>query len=269
MEPVKYSNYRHQDAMETQVDPFVVIPRDVSLMILSYLGQNFPECALVNRQWRKLVDNPFLHPKIAFGAAKWRQYIGDPGVGGLKQTPEPVLPRRVHRDLANGNYLLTLIPSTIDNKPLTIKSIEGLVSNPKEGNKTKYKYEIWSKILEQYGDLSTDKPHWVLMTADVLDNSRNKDPDFQQKLIVATKQGMPELLSAIASIFMRYVSTGEMLFSENPWTYTRVKEKVVVNKDEQYHIVVGGFAAAGLTVRSDVFGIVRIGVAGARKSIGH
>ena len=250
MEPI--SNYRYQDRMETQQDPFDVLPDEMSLKILSYLEKNLPECALVNRRWRSLVDDDVLYqeryPQIAFGAAKWRKHIGDPGVGGPGQATEPRLPRRVYRDLDQGNYLLTLITPTIDNKPLTVESIEELVKNPKEGNKTKYKFGIWSKIVEQHGNVPVKNPHWVLMTADVLDGSRGKDPVSQQKLVVANQQGMPELLSTITSVFMRYVSTGEMHFSETPWTYTRVKEKVVSNEGRQYHIVVGGFAAAGLDV---------------------
>jgi len=98
--------------------------------------------------------------------------------------------------------------------------------------------------------------HWVLMARDVIPNSRSKSYTDQQQLAQTyNKNGIgyevPKLLDTIVGIFMEYVRTGERLFSDNPWTFTRCQE-IDENKGK-WQMVVGGFSASGVGVYDSDF----------------
>jgi hypothetical protein len=61
---------------------------------------------------------------------------------------------------------------------------------------------------------------------------------------------MPDALSAATAILSHHARTGERLYTDDPWTYTRCQEKVLGNK---YPVVVGGFSSGGLRV--DYYGV--------------
>ena len=89
------------------------------------------------------------------------------------------------------------------------------------------------------------------MTRDVIPDSRDKTYDDQKKLVQSHAQktgipyALPMSLEATAAILMHYVETGERLYTDDPWTFTRCQEKVTKN---QWPTAIGGFAAGGLTV---------------------
>ena len=58
--------------------------------------------------------------------------------------------------------MLVLIPSTVNGKPLTVKSLGELVKAPKQGNASKYSYYSLGEY--QAKDLPVPKSYWVLMT---------------------------------------------------------------------------------------------------------
>jgi hypothetical protein len=59
---------------------------------------------------------------------------------------------------------------------------------------------------------------------------------------------MPDALSAATAILLHHARTGERLYTDAPWTYTRCQEKVLGNK---YPVIVGGFSSGGLGVYYD------------------
>ena len=187
-------------------------------------------------------------PSMAFGKAQWERFFGDVGV-------EPALPPDIDQILSSPcpfwkgkkvseTHLLTLIPKTVDGKPLTLTRLGELIEHPKQGTATKYCYYD-DMLKKQYGSVSVNSSHWVLMTRDVIPDSRSKSYADQQKLVTKAGQGytVPPILDATASILMAYFATGERLYGDKPWTFTRCQEEV-----GGYQTVCGGFDLAGLHV---------------------
>jgi hypothetical protein len=73
---------------------------------------------------------------------------------------------------------------------------------------------------------------------------------------------IPTTPQAITCILAEYFRSKTRLFSDNPLTYTRCQEKV-----QGYHLVVGGFAPAGLDVdyHYRIYDYDDVGVAALRK----
>ena len=188
-----------------------------------------------------------------FGKKEWAKYFGEIGV-------EPPLPQNIHEILnspclfwpdkkVSDTHLLVLVPATVNGKPLTLNSLEELIQKPKEGHKTKYNY-YRDHVKNELGNQSTSS-HWVLMTRDVIPESRSKAYEDQKKLVAAYAQKsgqpyeLPTALDAMTCILMEHVQTGIKLYNDNPLTYTRCQEKVDSN---QWPVAIGGFAAGGLDV---------------------
>lgn len=142
--------------------------------------------------------------------------------------------------------MLVLIPKSIDGQPLDLKLFLELVEkkSPKEGHATKCRY-IWDKIIKEHSNQAATQSHWVLMTKDVIEGSRNKSYPDQQALVAKFANcEVPNLLDAIISILTHALQNEERLFTDNDLlTYTRVQEQA-----QDYQIVVGGFSPAGLFV---------------------
>lgn len=162
--------------------------------------------------------------------------------------------------------MLVLIPETIDGKPLNLDTLGELVKRPKEGNPTMFEH-IWNEILNAIGQQVTTRSHWVLMTKDVIEESRNMSYKEQQTLIteVSKRAGIndyevPNALDAATCIFMHYLSSQERLFNDKPTTYTHCQENI-----KGFQIDVGGFSPAGLDVRTLRFDSDYVGVAPLRK----
>jgi NLR family CARD domain-containing protein 3 len=91
------------------------------------------------------------------------------------------------------------------------------------------------------------------MTRDVLPGSRSKAYDAQEALVAAHASRlnlpyeMPDALSAATAILLHHARTGERLYTDDPYTYTRCQEKVLGN---EYPVVVGGFSSGGIDVHS-------------------
>jgi hypothetical protein len=188
-------------------------------------------------------------PAIAFGRELWAQYLGDVG-------EEPPLPSDIEKILKSPcpffvgkrveeTHLLTLIPKTVNGKPLTLNSLEKLVKNPKQGHPTQYRV-YWDKIRKQYGSQPLQRSYWILMTSDVIPGSRNKSHEIQAKLLNEGSQKaqvmyeVPQLLETATSILMEYFRTGKTLYSDSNGTFTRCQE--MVSQSPTKKLVVGGFA---------------------------
>ncbi len=207
------------------------------------------------------VKESFIEP---FGAVAWSSYFGDIG-------KEPPLPRDIVQiwmarcpfwpdKKVKDTHVLVLIPQIVNGKPLTLKSLDELVQSPKQGPKTKYDY-FRDSVLTEHGDTPAEPSHWVLLTRDVIPNSRNKPYAEQQKLVTkASSYQVPKALEAAVCLFMEHARTGNRLYSDSPWTYTRCQEKT-----DSGQLVVGGFGAAGLSLHLYVGDYGYYGVGGLRK----
>jgi tetratricopeptide (TPR) repeat protein len=189
-------------------------------------------------------------PACAFGKAKWATHFGDIGVepplpsniNQILQGPCLIWPGKIVRD----THVLVLIPATVNGQPFTLKSLGELIKNPKTGPATQYR----NFKLGEYQDAPVSQSYWTLMTRDVLEGSRSQNYATQQSQVttLAQKTGIsyvvPKLLETTTAILMHHVTTGQKIYSDSPYTWTRCQEKW--NKDWQ--VVVGGFSSAGLDV---------------------
>ncbi len=159
--------------------PMRSLPKDVIMIIFSYVKPDFPALALVNRRFRNIVDDKQLcTPSSACDKKEWEDHIGAP----VEAPPLPRLPRRIHKDLKDGRCLLTLIPHTIkiitneDKTPkevlLTAKAMGELAKTPKKGHATCYDRNSWSAAINE--KRVVEKSHWFVLDTEV-DSSKQED----------------------------------------------------------------------------------------------
>ena len=198
------------------------------------------------------------------GKTVWERYFGAVGeepalpddLEAMMNSPCPFWPGNKVKD----THLLVLIPSHVAGQPLTLDYLEELIARPQgEGHGTKYVY-YWDKAHEAIGNQSPDSSYWVLMTRGVLPGSRRKSYQ-EQCALVERHQGyaVPGALEAAVVMLLHHVRSGERLYGDNPWTYTRCQESF-----EDYQLVIGGFSSEGLSV-DDIYDDNDYGVAGLRK----
>ena len=183
----------------------------------------------------------------------WEHYFGSVG-------EEPVLPDGLEAILdslcpfwggrqVRDTHMLVLIPSHVAGKPLTLDYLEELIQSPQEGHGTKYRL-YRDAVRQAIGSQSPDSSYWVLMTRDVLPGSRFKNYEDQCALIAehVNRTGIsyevPGALEASVVMLLHHVWSGERLYSNNPDTYTRCRDK----DTDGDPVVVGGFSSGGLHV---------------------
>lgn len=147
-----------------------------------------------------------------FGKAEWEYHLGKvdeepPLPGNIDEILESVCPFRPNKKIKE-THLLVMIPTTINNKPLTFDQLKELVKDPLQGKSTNLKFESMDdedfsdalkKILN--GSAPPQKPYWVLMTRDVVTKNENGYDN-------AT------VLEAAVTILTHYVHSGEWLHKE-------------------------------------------------------
>lgn len=192
-------------------------------------------------------------PDLAFGALKWQQYFG-------VQVTEPLLPADIETILAGPcplflgkkvaeTHFLTLIP-----EGMTLERLEALTLNPRQGNKIRFrdKDNKWVNMtLEQHGKTSFGRAHWALIANDVILGSRSKSWKDQQALAATFKGQGYELLSGVeiaTCLLVEYVQTGRRFYTNDPWTYTRCVEEVLVDSSHQWPLIIGGFSHNGIGI---------------------
>ena len=163
--------------------------------------------------------------------------------------------------LVSETHVLVLIP-----KGMTLNKMGELAKEPIEGHKTEYGYEYyWDMIEEKYGTVEVKDSYWVLMTKNLIPNSREKTRQEQLNLAASVKgYGAPSLIEAAVCNFVSYVSTGKGLLSKDKkedWIYTCCREEPI----KDWKLVVGGFTPAGLIVCDSNDCNDDVGVAGARR----
>jgi hypothetical protein len=208
----------------------------------------------------------FSHEK-AFGPKEWFIHFGahlrnvprlPSNIVEILSSPCPFWPdKKVYE-----THLLVLVPQTVSGQPLTLKTLGELTKKRLIGFATRFS----SCNLGEYTDPAAPPSHWVLMTRDVIEGSRNKSYQTQQALLNQKAGGsyeVPTILDATVCIFMEYVRTWTLLYSRNrvTYTYTRCQEKY----DAHWQLVVGGFASDGLDVCYSRYDGENLGVGGSRK----
>ena len=274
--------------LDTNQSPILnSLPVELILEIFSQLNlATHGKSRLVSKGWDQFLGEPnrwqrAIYKEIApFGNEEWAKCFGKDVVKDEKDDKKEflslfssiiedcknfksVFPEKKMKD----SLMLVRLPKTL-NGQLTLKSLGELAKRYFPNSDTGYKF-IWPAIVNELGDKSIDKSRWVLMTKDVLPESRNTSYAEQQDIVANLAQKnligyeVPETLEAAACILAQYFgsNTRTRLFSDSPWTpSTRCKENV---RDCQ--TVVGGFALAGLCVNYYCHDGDSIGVAALRK----
>jgi hypothetical protein len=217
----------------------------------------------------------------SFGAFAWQRYYGEVG-------EEPALPDDIEATLdascpfwpdrkVRDTHLLVLMPATVDGIPFSLNLLKELIERPKSGgHRTRYN-DYDSRVQEQVGSNTPDRSYWLLMTRDVLPESRCKTYADQKALVAAhaSRTGLPyelpKVLEAATAILTRHVQNGERLCSDHyRQAYMRCQELIrcKFGSEYQYPVVVGGFGlSSGLAFcgNTDCFGYSNYCVAGCRK----
>jgi hypothetical protein len=261
------------------------VPDHITTQIFSLMDyKTLARCLLVNKMWQALASDEglwkALHPEIAFGKKQWGHYFGDIG-------EEPPLPKDIYKILKSpcpfwwgkkveDTHVLVLIPKSVNGNPLTLQTLEELVKAPKKGYASQYcrisngvVCHSWDEIIEEHGTQAVAEAHWVLMTKDVIPESRNKYYTVQQKVIseIAVKlkipYEIPNVLDASVCIFMEHAISKKRLFNADNilWTYMRCQEHV----KDRYPISIGAFYSDGLDAHSSSIALPSIGMAVLRK----
>jgi hypothetical protein len=191
------------------------------------------------------------------GEVEWRHYFGD-------IEPAPDLPSDIGDILDNecpfwsdkkvrDTHLLVLMPATVNGEPFTLNLLSELIKIPKNGGyKTQYRYYD-SDVKEQIGADSPAVPYWLLITRDVLPESRGKTYVNQKELVAAHARRkrlpyeLPKVLEAATAILTHYVRNEERLYSDDLYTYTRCQELIRWGSGE-YPALVGSFESSGFHV---------------------
>ena len=168
-------------------------------------------------------------------------------------------------------HSLYLIPSgTLQELESRVKAYgeQTLHANP---NPLQFRY-FWDAAYQEHADVRFEEHQWILISNDVLSESRNQSYQQQTQLVANLSAKsllhyeVPSLREAVGAIFLHKVATGESLYQEGNeqnnglYTYTRVPEITL-----GYHLIVGGFAPFGVAVCSFGNAAECVGVAALRK----
>lgn len=202
-----------------------VLPQDVMELIFARLSPlDLSSCSQVCRDFRVLsrTETDRREAQVeTFGKKEWAAHFGDVGstpalpanILEILESPCPFWPNKIKE-----THMLVLIPKTVNGKPLTLKSLAELVKAPKEGPASCFsRCSLGFESQELYRE-AVVQSHWVLMTRDVVPDSRGAHPTLQKNLVeVHEGYAVPKVLEAAACIFMNHVRSGEYLFpGENP-----------------------------------------------------
>jgi len=242
------------------------LPQDIWSEIVKHSKTDLVALACANQSLNKLAqdyakNNP---PADCFGAKDWKYF-------GAEQTVAHPVPLKMIQDFDSSKWMLTWVPETINGKELTLSSIDQFVSDFKNGKdafKSTYQFPLSNRVIHDK-TVKPFKAHWVMLSRDVLDGTRNQNFATQEKLVSGAGFEIPNLIDALVSVLLHNLKTADFIYpdgqSGHRRTYTRVQEQSEVG----YQILVGGFSALGLAVYyPDYSDYVSIGASCARKSIG-
>lgn len=259
--------------------PAIEPPAFIILEIFSYLNLNeLGKSSCVSKKWRETLVNSkatnlwkaAIYHDFAFSSKNWAKLDKNIVKGvdfreEMLSLPDDIVQQlRLSHNAFPGENLRKSHVLVIMPKGLTIKKLGELAKKYFPNNGGGYRY-IYGPILNELNK-PTKKSVWLLHKNDVIDKTRGKSFNDQEIEVMnlAKKSGVPYEIpttpQTIACILAEYSRSQTRLFNDDPWTYTRCQEKV-----QGYHVLVGGFALAGLCVFNNYYAYDDIGVAALRK----
>ncbi len=109
---------------------------------------------------------------------------------------------------------------------------------------------IWDGFTDAHGDDALSSTKRIVITNNVLNNTRKKSTDDQKALVGDLGCRLPRTLEAAALCTTTFIATGKRLYNDSPNTYTRCEENV-----QGRQMFVGGLSAAGLRVDPPPLGL--------------
>lgn len=167
------------------------------------------------------------------------------GFSALWNGPCPIHSGKKVRD----THMLVYIPARVNDLPLTLNNL-GAIAKPYFPESHQGYDNVGDSFFEKFGDRPIGKTGWVLMTQDVLPNSKNKHYIVQKEMVSSLAKKalapyeVPQTLEAAVCILTYYFRSGTRLFGFDPRTYIRCQE----NMSKGFQIIVGGFSSAGLNI---------------------
>ncbi len=250
--------------LQPSITQFSEFPNELILEIFSHFNlATLGTSCRVSKEWKRLANEPILwkraiYRELAFGNDKWAHYFGKEVVKEEDSLEEftslpaadfiadckkfkSLFPDRKEKEC----LMLVRLPKTLDGR-LNLQTLGKLASRYFPNSGTGYRH-TWSRMVDEIGNQSIDQSYWVLMTKDILPDSRNKSYSDQQKMVadLADKSllhyEVPTMLEAVTCILAHYFKSANRLFSDHPRTYTHCKDQF-----EDCPIVVGCFTPLGL-----------------------
>ena len=215
------------------------------------------------------------YPETAFSPAEWIKFYGEEKLKelGIDLSDSPPVPRELLEELGkpspyfDGKTVSETTKLFLIPKGLTLNTMGELAKSPIEGNKVEEGYRLMCrKVNREKGDILVKESYWVLMTTDVIPDSRGK-PTERQFVLASRAEGYdaPTLLEAVVCNYVEHVESGKRLFGNDPLTFTICKDELI---GCSWDPIVGGFWPNGLDLyggRSDYDDYGYVGVAGVRR----
>lgn len=241
---------------------FEMIPNEVLYMMLEELSPKERHgLARVCKLWcylDKCLPPPLPKDTVFIGKKQWEEVFGAGCIGEV-----PLIPNEEYEALYTTHFkkqILLLMPEKVKEKPLNMLTLEELVKA--RFGRNCYNVRVCAQVLQELGKKSMTQTHWILITEEVIPESRNKSFVDQKEIIkkIDDKYDVPDYLSTIVCAIMYNLRTGKYLLPYDPWTYTRCKETY-----DGGQVVVGGPALGSLYISSDSFNNDSLGVLALRK----
>lgn len=159
-------------------------------------------------------------PEMAFGPSEWKKHFGKAG-------PTPPLPANIKSQIAQlgSTHLLTLIPKTVEGKPLCFNTFAPLAEKIGMG------FQIDAGISKEYGTETVRKSFWVWMQKELEPTSINRD---RAELERDYPQKFGKALWIVVSIVAHYACHKIFLFPMG--TFTRTSDPT---RDGTWYLTVG------------------------------
>lgn len=261
-------------------DSISQLPLDIIFEILSYLNPvELAKCGEVSRRWKRISSDPTLWKRFdltkifplfsILDASDLTKCFGALSLRGLSTDDEPLIDNRTFIPIlkkfsslpvegTSGVILLTI--------PKGLK-FNQLVDMAREEDKVKFRH-VNHSFSQEIGDTEVPKTYRVLITNNVLEGSRKLSVENQKILVKSLGCEMPKVLEASFLLVVTYMRSGQRIYNDKPWTFTRCLEELSERRGlEQLadrQMVVGGFSLSGIFVdhhydcaQSGVGGVLR------------
>ena len=157
------------------------------------------------------------YPEGCFGKAQWLNYNG-------KTEEEPPLSLRTIQEFDPSKYMLTFIPETINDEPLTLDSIDKFVSTCKKIKTSNYEFALNFFGINKV-PLEKLKAHFVMLSKEIFPGTLEVSFENQKELLKNKGFEIPNLVDTVVSLLLHNITTDFRYFNEEHETiFIHVKE---------------------------------------------